>query len=236
MLADSPRFSRAWLAWPERAALRFCAARHSPQSGRLQPPPWRHIGPEGNRISAVACVRVGRSSTTPARHGGIHKSIDGITWDPIFDGPPVHSIGDIAAAPSDPSTVWVGTGEACIRSHISVGEGIYKSTDAGRTWARMGLEQTGRIGKVIVHPKNPDLVRVCSRSCVWPATRARRISDHRWRKELGACALRGREHWVLGARHGSGQSQEALRGNVADRYQDLGSRERRAGSGLFHIR
>ncbi len=86
----------------------------------------------------------------------------GITWEQIFDDEPVHSIGDIAVAPSDPSTVWVGTGEACIRSHISVGEGIYKSTDAGRSWARMGLEQTGRIGRVVVHPQNPDVVLACA--------------------------------------------------------------------------
>ena len=126
--------------------------------------PWRHIGPEGNRISAVAGVP-GQPLVYYAgsASGGIHKTTDGgITWEAIFDGQPVHSIGDIAVAPSDPSTVWAGTGEACIRSHISVGEGIYKSTDAGRTWARMGLEQTGRIGKVIVHPKNPDLVYACA--------------------------------------------------------------------------
>ena len=73
-----------------------------------------------------------------------------------------HSIGDIAVAPSDPSIVWAGTGEACIRSHISVGEGIFKSTDAGRTWTRMGLEKTGRIGRVVVHPQNPDVVLACA--------------------------------------------------------------------------
>ncbi len=126
--------------------------------------PWRHIGPEGNRISAVAGVPdqplvyyAGSAS------GGIHKSVDGgITWEAIFDEQPVHSIGDIAVAPSDPSTVWVGTGEACIRSHISVGEGIFKSTDAGRNWTRMGLEQTGRIGRVVIHPQNPDVVLACA--------------------------------------------------------------------------
>lgn len=126
--------------------------------------PWRHIGPEGNRISAVAGIPgdplvyyAGSAS------GGIAKSVDGgITWDQIFDKQPVHSIGDIAVAPSDPSTVWVGTGEACIRSHISVGEGMYKSTDAGRTWARTGLEQTGRIGRVLVHPQDPETVLACA--------------------------------------------------------------------------
>ena len=125
---------------------------------------WRHIGPEGNRISAVTGV-TGNPLVYYAgsASGGIAKSTDGgITWEQIFDDQPVHSIGDIAVAPSDPSTVWVGTGEACIRSHISVGEGIYKSTDAGRTWARMGLEKTGRIGRVVVHPQNPDVALACA--------------------------------------------------------------------------
>lgn len=126
--------------------------------------PWRYIGPEGNRISAVAGVR-GQPLVYYAgsASGGIHKTIDGgVTWEAIFDDQPVHSIGDIAVAPSDPSTVWAGTGEACIRSHISVGEGIFKSTDAGRTWTRMGLEQTGRIGRVVVHPQNPEVVLACA--------------------------------------------------------------------------
>jgi photosystem II stability/assembly factor-like uncharacterized protein len=125
---------------------------------------WRYIGPEGNRVSAIAgvpgdplLVYAGSAS------GGVFKSADGgVNWQPIFDSQPVHSIGDIAVAPSDPSIVWVGTGESCIRSHISVGEGIFKSTDAGRTWTRMGLEKTGRIGKVVVHPQNPDHVLACA--------------------------------------------------------------------------
>jgi photosystem II stability/assembly factor-like uncharacterized protein len=125
---------------------------------------WRNIGPEGNRVSAVAGVPgdplvyyAGSAS------GGIFKTSDGgASWQPIFDHQSVHSIGDIAISPSDPSVVWAGTGEACIRSHISVGEGIFKSTDAGRTWTRTGLERTGRIGKIVVHPSNPDIVTACA--------------------------------------------------------------------------
>ena len=98
-----------------------------------------------------------------AASGGIWKTIDGGTnWAPIFDGQPVHSMGSIAVAKSDPNIVWAGTGEAHIRSHISIGQGIYKSTDAGRTWKLMGLEPTGRIARIVVHPQDPNTVLACA--------------------------------------------------------------------------
>ena len=125
---------------------------------------WRTIGPEGNRFSAAAGI-AGDPLTyyVGAASGGIWKTIDGGTnWAPIFDGQPVQSIGSLAVAPSDPNIVWAGTGEGKIRSHISVGQGIYKSMDAGKTWALMGLEQTGRIPRLIVHPKDPDIVLACA--------------------------------------------------------------------------
>ena len=125
---------------------------------------WRYIGPEGNRVSAIAGVPGDPLVVyAGAASGGLFKTTDGgTTWDPIFDGQTVSSIGDIAVAPSDPSTVWVGTGESCIRSHISVGEGIFKSPDAGKTWTRMGLEKTGRIGKIVIDPQNPNIVLACA--------------------------------------------------------------------------
>ncbi len=120
----------------------------------------RHIGPIGNRTIAVVGIPgdpnvyyIGAAS------GGIWKSIDGgINWKPIFDDQPVSSIGSLAIAPSDSNIVWAGTGETFIRSNISQGIGIYKSTDAGKTWQCMGLEKTGRIGRVIIHPKDPNIV------------------------------------------------------------------------------
>ena len=121
---------------------------------------YRYIGPVGNRVAAVAGV-AGDASTyyAGAASGGIWKTTDGgIHWQPIFDDQPVQSIGALAVAPSDANVVWAGTGEAWIRSHISIGNGIYKSTDAGKTWQHVGLDLTGRIGRVVIHPTNPDIV------------------------------------------------------------------------------
>jgi len=125
---------------------------------------WRYIGPVSNRTTSIVGVPgqpyiyyAGSAS------GGIFKTTDGgIHWEPIFDGQPVSSIGSLAVARSDPNIVWAGTGEAWIRSHISVGQGIYKSTDAGKTWKLMGLEKTGRIGHLAIDPKNPDIVLACA--------------------------------------------------------------------------
>lgn len=125
---------------------------------------YRYIGPVGNRTTSIVGVP-GQPYVYYAgsASGGIFKTIDGgIHWEAIFDGQPVSSIGSLAVAPSDPNTVWAGTGEAWIRSHISVGQGIYRSTDAGKTWKLMGLEKTGRIGHLAIDPKNPDIVMACA--------------------------------------------------------------------------
>ncbi len=91
--------------------------------------------------------------------GNVYRSTyAGENWEPIFDAQPAQSIGALAVAASDPNVVWAGTGEGKIRSHISVGQGIYKSTDAGKTWTLMGLEQTARIPRIVIDPRNPDVV------------------------------------------------------------------------------
>jgi photosystem II stability/assembly factor-like uncharacterized protein len=125
---------------------------------------YRYIGPVGNRLTAVVGVP-GQPNIyyVGAASGGLFKTIDGgVHWDPVFDDQPVSSIGSLAIAPTDPNVVWAGTGEAWIRSHISVGQGIYKSTDAGKTWTLMGLEKTGRIGRIVIDPRNPDVVLVAA--------------------------------------------------------------------------
>ncbi len=140
------------------------AAWGQPQLQNLDPLRWRYIGPVGNRVSSIVGVP-GQPYVyyTGSASGGIFKTVDGgIHWEAVFDAQPVSSIGSLAIAGSDPNTVWAGTGEAWIRSHISVGQGIYKSTDAGKTWKLMGLEKTGRIGHVVIDPKNSDIVLACA--------------------------------------------------------------------------
>ena len=148
----------------------FCAAGLAPaQQPQISPDVYnemkfRYIGPVGNRATAVAGIP-GNPNVyyLGAASGGIFKSTDGgIRWDPIFDDQPVSSIGSLAVAASDANIVWAGTGESFIRSHISVGSGIYKSLDAGKTWKLMGLEKTGRIGNVVIDAHNPDIVLACA--------------------------------------------------------------------------
>lgn len=126
--------------------------------------PYRHVGPIGNRVSAVVGVP-GESNTylVGAASGGVWKTTDaGVHWRPVFDEQPVQSIGSLAIAASDPNVVWAGTGESFIRSNVVVGNGAYKSVDAGETWRHMGLPESGRIGRIVIHPTDPDTVWVAA--------------------------------------------------------------------------
>ncbi len=124
---------------------------------------WRLIGPfRGGRVVAVAGVP-GDSTTFyfGSVNGGIWKTTDaGVVWAPIFDGQPVGSIGALAVAPSDPKTIYAGTGETDIREDLSSGNGVYKSTDGGATWSHIGLEDTRQISQIAIDPQNPSIVYV----------------------------------------------------------------------------
>lgn len=127
---------------------------------------WRSIGPAsmGGRIDDIAVVE-GNPSVYYVGYatGGIWKTVNnGTTFAPIFDVYPAHSIGDIAIAPSNPNVIYVGTGEPNNRQSSSFGDGMYKSTDAGKTFTNVGLKETQSIGRVVVHPKNPDIVYVAA--------------------------------------------------------------------------
>jgi photosystem II stability/assembly factor-like uncharacterized protein len=122
---------------------------------------FRFIGPEGNRTIAIAGIPGDPMvSYIGAASGGLWKTNDGgVSWESIFDDQEASSIGSIAITPSDPDIVWAGTGETfVIRPAHAMGDGIYKSQDAGKTWKNMGLEKTGRIGRIVVHPTNPNIV------------------------------------------------------------------------------
>ena len=126
---------------------------------------WRLAGPfRGGRVLAVTGVP-GQPNRFyfGAVGGGVWKSENaGRTWEPIFDGQPVASTGAIAVAPSDPRVLYVGSGEADMRSDISYGNGMYRSSDGGKTWARIGLEGTRQIGRVVVDPRDANLVYVAA--------------------------------------------------------------------------
>ena len=142
------------------------AQRHGFGGGYPDAFTFRFVGPmRGNRVAAVAGVP-GDPSTwyAGAASGGVWKSTDGgNNWRPIFDQEPVAAIGAIAVAPSDRNIVWVGTGEAwAIRGSDVTGDGVYKSMDAGKTWVHMGLDETGRIGKIVIDPQDPKRVFACA--------------------------------------------------------------------------
>jgi photosystem II stability/assembly factor-like uncharacterized protein len=126
---------------------------------------WRQVGPfRGGRVLAVTGI-----PGDPYTYyfggvgGGVWRTTDGgMNWSPLFDRETVSSIGAIAVSESNPSVIYVGTGESCIRGNISYGNGMYKSTDRGKTWIHIGLENTQHIAKVLINPRNPDVVYVAA--------------------------------------------------------------------------
>ena len=125
---------------------------------------FRHIGPVGNRVISVAGIPADPMTYyVGAASGGIWKTTDGgLQWEPVFDKQRVHSIGALALAPSDPEVVYAGTGESFIRSNVSIGNGVWRSTDGGENWTHLGLSKTGRISRIVVHPDHADTVYVAA--------------------------------------------------------------------------
>ncbi len=151
------------------------------------------LGPfRGGRVAAATGVP-GRPNEFyfGAVNGGVWKTIDGgRVWTPIFDSQPTASIGAIAVAPSQPNTIYVGSGESTLRDSVGYGNGVYKSIDAGQTWRHLGLEETHHIGKIAIDPKNPNNVFVAAIGKLYAANKERGIfrskdAGQSWQKVLG---------------------------------------------------
>src|SRR2546426_8214870 len=133
----------------------------------------RNIGSAtmSGRISAIAGTRESSGKITlfvGAASGGVWKSDDaGTRYRPVFDEQPVQSIGAIALDPKNSKNVWVGTGESWTRNSVSIGDGVYKSTDGGETWTHVGLEKSERVSRIVVSPKNSDVVFAAVPGAPW---------------------------------------------------------------------
>jgi photosystem II stability/assembly factor-like uncharacterized protein len=131
----------------------------------------RLIGPAGmsGRISSIEAVESDPNVVyLGAATGGVWRSRNGgLTWEPLFDEQPVHAVGAIAVFQPNPDILWVGTGEGNPRNSASVGNGVYRSVDAGRTWKNVGLERTERIHRLRLHPTNPDVAYACALGQEW---------------------------------------------------------------------
>jgi len=157
--------------------------------------PARNIGSAATsgRIAAVDAARDEGRLTVFAgtASGGVWKSVNGgTTFRPVFDRKPVQSIGAVAIDPSNPKIVWVGTGESWVRNSVSVGDGVYKSTDGGENWTNMGLRDSEHIAKILVDPKDSNRVLVCATGHLWDDNQERGVyqtSDggQTWKKVLG---------------------------------------------------
>ncbi len=170
---------------------------------------FREIGPAvtGGRIHDVEAVPGDPSTIYVATaSGGLWKTTNnGTTWASIFDDQPVSTFGDIAIAPSNPEILWVGTGEQNNRQSTSWGNGVYRSTDGGKTWAHLGLAETRHIGRVVVHPTNPDIAYVAALGNLWKPNPERGVfqttdGGRAWTKVLYVDTLTGAVDLVMDPR------------------------------------
>ncbi len=140
---------------------------------------WRHIGPVnmGGRVSAIVGIP-GDPNTfwVGGADGGVWKTTNaGVTFEPQWQDEEAYSVGALAVAPSDPNVVWLGSGEGDPRNSVSYGLGVWRSTDGGRTWTHLGLEDTERIKRIVVDPRDPDAALVCALGHEWGPNRERGV-------------------------------------------------------------
>src|SRR5947208_12031759 len=176
LVAQKPRPKRPPAAAPADTAARrtdSAATAKDSLTRFLESFSLRNLGPAAysGRVTALAVPRTAGPAKTfyiGAAGGGVWKTANGgITWQPVSEGLGVETIGDLAVAPSDTNIVWVGTGEKNSLRSQWWGDGVYKSTDGGAKWTNMGLKDTRSIGRIVLHPTNPDIVYVAALGHLW---------------------------------------------------------------------
>lgn len=162
---------------------------------------WRNIGPANmaGRVTDIEATEANPALVyVAAASGGVWKSVNaGTTWDPVFTRYGTANIGDLALFQPNPEIVWVGTGEGCVRNSVGWGDGIYKSTDGGKTFTNVGLKESHHVSRVVTHPSNPDIVYVAAQGHLWGHGGDQgifRTSDggKTWRKLAGGLPSDGR--------------------------------------------
>lgn len=180
---------------PELRLKGFMECQAMVQASKFKDLKWQYLGPTNisGRVTDVAVVAPkGKNYTiyVAAASGGVWKTEnEGTTWVPVFEHEVSAAVGDIALAPSNPQILWVGTGEHNIFRSSQAGCGIYKTTDGGKTWAHLGLADTNTIARIVVHPKNPDVVYVAASGHEWTSNQERGVfkttdGGKRWDKVL----------------------------------------------------
>jgi len=204
---------------------------------------WQFLGPTNvsGRVTDVAVATPkGKTYTifAAAASGGVWKTEnEGTTWEPVFENAVSTAIGDIALDPSNPQTVWVGTGEANIFRSSQSGAGIFKSTDGGKTWAHLGLAGTNTIARIIVHPKNSDVVYIAASGHEWTTNLERGVyvtvnGGKAWEKILSVSEETGAIDLVMDPQDGE-TLYAATWQRTRPRWNDPRNHAASAGSGVW---
>jgi photosystem II stability/assembly factor-like uncharacterized protein len=190
----------AWVSAGQPANPAQASAGNSVIAGHLAALEWREIGPAltSGRIADIAGLEHNPNTLYVATAtGGAWKTTNrGVTWEPIFQHGGTASLGSVAVATSNPNVVWLGSGETWNWRSVSWGDGVYRSEDGGETWEHMGLDETRHVGRILIHPEDPDIVYVAGGGALWGSNEERGVfkttdGGETWQKVLYVSPLTG---------------------------------------------